>query len=227
MRDTFLDLSLQAISNAHVAILSSEAQSASAACYSDILFLDSLLPISFSIQHMASGVLLVLDWTCLAIDTDWHGLGPGVMAPLITITLVKTVSMSIYTKSKHTASDFIQDCFGFDVFQHVQKKGSFPNVYTLACFGVSGAVTGCAISAIACPFELAKLSAQVSVNLMRDSRNSPTRRKIAEAYQNKGTIATMRVICQNRGLLGLYTGYKLHICELQAVTKHACVKPGG
>lgn len=67
------------------------------------------------------------------------------------------------------------------------------------------------------PFELTKLSAQVSV-LMADrspsSLSDPTsNRTIAQSYQDKGTWKTARNIIKYRGISGLYSGFGLHLCK--------------
>jgi hypothetical protein len=65
------------------------------------------------------------------------------------------------------------------------------------------------------PFELTKLSAQVSV-LMADRNSSsisePTHgRAVAATYQNKGTFKTAKNIVKHRGFVGLYSGFRLHL----------------
>jgi len=65
------------------------------------------------------------------------------------------------------------------------------------------------------PFELTKLSAQVSV-LMADRNSSSisepnTGRAVAASYQNKGTFKTAKNIVKHRGIMGLYSGFNLHL----------------
>ena len=63
------------------------------------------------------------------------------------------------------------------------------------------------------PFELTKLSAQVSV-LMAERNTSlsdPTGRAVAASYQNKGTFKTAKNIVKLRGIGGLYSGFNLHL----------------
>jgi Mitochondrial carrier protein len=138
------------------------------------------------------------------------------MAPLASIAFVRTASVSIYSKSMRLYSGMIKKNFGFDVSEHLSKKGSLPNFWSVACCGVAGATAGSAITFVACPFELAKLSAQVSV-LMADKENNKYEgaksREIAASYQNKGTFKTMYNIIQHRGITGLFTGLKLHLRE--------------
>ena len=71
------------------------------------------------------------------------------------------------------------------------------------------------VSVPAGPFELTKLSAQVSV-LMADKKNCPRpeSHSIAASYQNKGTLKTLGNIIKHRGFGGLYTGFSLHLSML-------------
>lgn len=141
-----------------------------------------------------------------------RGFFRGVAAPMASITLVRTVSFSIYQRSKYAYSAWLKKNFGIDVLAHVNKKGTYPNLSSIACFGAAGATAGSCITVIACPFELTKLSAQVSV-LLADKKNSPhpDSYKIAASYQGKGTLKTMANIIRHRGPLGLYTGFKMHL----------------
>lgn len=73
------------------------------------------------------------------------------------------------------------------------------------------------------PFELTKLSAQVSVLMangnassinatsMSDPANARATRAVAASYQNKGTFKTAKNIIKHRGFLGLYSGFSLHL----------------
>ncbi|OBR03643.1 Mitochondrial carrier protein [Colletotrichum higginsianum IMI 349063] len=141
----------------------------------------------------------------------------GVLAPMASITLVRTMSFSIYQRAKYSYSGWIKNALGFDVVQHVNKKGTYPNLYSIACFGAAGATAGSCITLLACPFELTKLSAQVSVLLSDQQKlkeancRATNGHQVAASYQNKGTFKTMRNIIRHRGALGLYTGFNLHL----------------
>ncbi|KAB5582374.1 mitochondrial carrier protein [Coniochaeta sp. 2T2.1] len=141
-----------------------------------------------------------------------RGFFRGVTAPMLSVTLVRTVSFSIYQRSKHTYCNWLKKNMGVDVLGHVNAKGSYPNLWSVATFGAAGATAGSCITLIACPFELSKLSAQVSV-LLANKQNCPEPRsqEIAASYQNKGTLKTMKNLVKHRGITGLYTGFKLHL----------------
>ncbi|KAK3989807.1 putative solute carrier [Cladorrhinum sp. PSN332] len=142
----------------------------------------------------------------------FRGFFRGVTAPMASITLVRTISFSIYQRSKYAYSDWVKRNFGVDVMAQVAASGSYPNMWSVGVFGASGATAGSIITAIACPFELTKLSAQVSV-LMADKKNCPKSgsHAIAASYQNKGTLKTLGNIIKHRGVGGLYTGFRLHL----------------
>ncbi|KAJ4215365.1 hypothetical protein NW759_009786 [Fusarium solani] len=135
----------------------------------------------------------------------------GVTAPMASITLVRTVSFSIYQRAKYSYSSWVKRNFGFDIIGHVNQRGTYPNLYSVACFGAAGATAGSAITFLACPFELTKLSAQVSVLLAERGVTNGGSHAVAASYQNKGTLRTMANIIKHRGVLGLYTGFKLHL----------------
>lgn len=69
---------------------------------------------------------------------------------MASITLVRTVSFSIYQRSKYVYCDWVKRNFGFDVMGHVSSKGSYPNHWTIATFGAAGATAGSCITVIAC-----------------------------------------------------------------------------
>lgn len=133
------------------------------------------------------------------------------MAPMASITLVRTVSFSIYQRAKYSYAGWVKKNMGYDILRHVNKPGTYPNLYSVACFGAAGATAGSVITFIACPFELTKLSAQVSVLLAERAGNCQKSRAVASSYQNKGTLRTMANIIKHRGVLGLYTGLRLHL----------------
>lgn len=132
---------------------------------------------------------------------------------MASITLVRTVSFSIYRRAKHVYSGWVKKNTGFDIHRHANTPGTYPTFYSVACFGAAGATAGSAITFLACPFELTKLSAQVSVLLAERTTNCKRSREVAKSYQNKGTLKTMANIIKHRGVLGLYTGFQLHLCK--------------
>ncbi|KAF5875008.1 putative mitochondrial carrier protein [Botrytis fragariae] len=148
-----------------------------------------------------------------------RGFFRGVAAPLASVTLVRTISFSVYQRSKYTYSAWFKRNFDVDPLVHINTFGTYPTLSTIACFGAAGATAGSFITLVACPFELTKLSAQVSVlmatkrqtSLSDPVRNSPMQNATAASYKDKGTFKTAMNIVKNRGVSGLYSGFNLHL----------------
>ncbi|MCJ1355089.1 MAG: hypothetical protein MMC33_005080 [Icmadophila ericetorum] len=135
----------------------------------------------------------------------------GALAPLASVTLVRTISFSIYQKVKYKFSAAIGRATGTDEpLVVVNRPGSVPTLSTIACFGAAGGVTGAVITTLACPFELTKLSAQISV-LMADKTPANVDPTVRRSYQHKGTFKTAKNIVKHRGVMGLYSGFHLHV----------------
>lgn len=83
-----------------------------------------------------------------------RGFFRGVTAPMASITLVRTVSFSIYQRAKYVYSDWANANFGVDVMSEVAKRGSYPTFWSVATFGLAGATAGSCITVIACKFLL-------------------------------------------------------------------------
>ncbi|XDG03250.1 hypothetical protein ABKA04_002865 [Annulohypoxylon sp. FPYF3050] len=133
------------------------------------------------------------------------------------VTLVRTISFSIYQRSKYFYSDWMKQHLGFCPLEHVNKNGAYPNLGTIACFGAAGATAGseeCGLVLMKInlgPFELTKLSAQVSVLMANQKNADPQKQAIALSYHNKGTFKTLANIVKHRGFSGMYTGLNLHL----------------
>lgn len=61
------------------------------------------------------------------------------------------------------------------------------------------------------PFELTKLSAQISVLMADRSDGGGKNDAIRKSYQNLGTIKTAQNLIKHRGWRGLYSGFHLHL----------------
>ncbi|CAI6338700.1 unnamed protein product [Periconia digitata] len=141
----------------------------------------------------------------------FNGFWRGVWSPLASITLVRTVSFSIYQKSKYAIDDWMYQATGKSPLVIANTKDALPNIYTMACFGISGAMAGAAITTIACPFELIKLSAQISVLMADRNDGSGSNDAVRKSYQNLGTYRTAQNLVRHRGWTGLYSGFHLHM----------------
>lgn len=73
------------------------------------------------------------------------------MAPLGSITLVRTANFKVYQKAKYSFSAAIGKATGTEEpLVTVNRPGSIPTPATLLCFGSAGALAGCLTTFIAC-----------------------------------------------------------------------------
>ena len=61
------------------------------------------------------------------------------------------------------------------------------------------------------PFELTKLSAQISVLMADRSDGGGKSDALRKSYQNLGTFRTAQNLIRHRGWMGLYSGFHLHL----------------
>ncbi len=66
----------------------------------------------------------------------------GTLPPLVSITFSRALGFSIYRKAKYTFDSWIEKATGTSPLQHVNKPGTYPTIYTLACFTGAGMVSG-------------------------------------------------------------------------------------
>ena len=144
------------------------------------------------------------------------GFWRGSTAPLASITLVKTMTFSAYQKAKYRISETIgRATGGEEPLVTVNRPGSIPNLATLACFGGAGMFAGAATSVVGCPFELTKLFAQISLGELPagafQKKQVPANDAIRKSYQSLGAFRTAMNIVRLRGVLGLWSGFRLHV----------------
>lgn len=135
-----------------------------------------------------------------------RGFWVGTWAPLVSLTLTRTFTFSIYRRAKYQLDKWIESATGSSPLQHVNKMGTYPNLSTVVCFTGSGMIAGGLLAPFLTPIELLKNCSQSSV-LMASGTNSTSKTK------NVGRVTTMaaaRQIMAERGVLGLFTGFRLH-----------------
>ena len=147
----------------------------------------------------------------------WRGVGP----PIVSVTVVRTISFSIYQKTKYFIDNTIHGVTGQSPLAIANAPGSYPNGYTLACFATAGAAAGAAITTLSCPFELTKLNEQLAGKVAREAKlraASPSSTATAGAQHpspvvdvKTGSWNTAKRLVRDRGLMGLYAGYRLHL----------------
>ncbi|KAF2159774.1 hypothetical protein M409DRAFT_70821 [Zasmidium cellare ATCC 36951] len=136
----------------------------------------------------------------------------GVLPPMLSVTLVRTISFSLYQRTKYALDKTFTQMTGQSPLVIANAPGSYPTFSTVACFGLSGAVAGAVITTISCPFELTKLNEQLAGKVAREAalRNSSKYNPAAD-LKSGGSMATARRLVRDRGLQGLYAGYRLHL----------------
>lgn len=135
----------------------------------------------------------------------------GVGAPLVSVSLVRMTSMSVYVGCKRSYSEFAASIVGHD---RIYAHSSFPNPANMAVFALSGATAGGFISIFASPFEFTKLSTQIEMLMARTrmAQASPPHEP-PPPYVPKGTLESAKEIVRSRGLRGLYSGFPFHFAR--------------
>lgn len=146
----------------------------------------------------------------------WRGVTP----PLISVTVVRTISFSLYQKAKYAYDAVIHEMTGKSPLVTANAPGSYPTLGTMACFGAAGATAGAVITTISCPFELTKLNEQLAgkearkaamVKFQSSGATSQSGAAPVVDLKSGGSMATARRLVRDRGFTGLYAGYRLHL----------------
>ncbi|WVF67662.1 hypothetical protein IAT40_002421 [Kwoniella sp. CBS 6097] len=143
------------------------------------------------------------------------GLWRGFPLPLITISIVRTISFTIYTSTKRILNSVPGPS--------TTSAASDVALTSMLAGGASGAVV-CVGSA---PFELVKVRRQLEYQIYRDSHpelfrpnpppspgaslpTNPTPAPRPAAFVPPTTLQAVRLIVNSAGYKGLYTGWRLH-----------------
>ncbi|KAF2398964.1 mitochondrial carrier [Trichodelitschia bisporula] len=152
-------------------------------------------------------------WSCVEHtykNERVHGFWRGVWSPLLSITLVRTCSFSVYQQAKYTYDAWFQRMLGVSPLRIANTQGAYPTLSTMLCFAAAGATAGASIVVLACPFELTKNAQQISVLMDRNTK-STVEEEIRRNYKNRGTFRTAQAIVAHRGFAGLYSGFQYHL----------------
>lgn len=151
----------------------------------------------------------------------WRGVGP----PLVSVTVVRTISFSLYQKVKYAIDRSITQMTGESPLKIANAPGSYPTPSTMFTFGMAGAAAGAVITTISCPFELTKLNEQLAGKMAREvihqqsqpgragaeAKADKTASRVAAQLKSGSSWATARRLVRDRGWTGLYAGYRLHL----------------
>ncbi|KXS21658.1 mitochondrial carrier [Gonapodya prolifera JEL478] len=122
----------------------------------------------------------------------------GVVPPLLTITTVKSISFSIYAAAR----------------DRMYALSALPRDLTLvaAVSSFSGALTGAAVSVLACPLELVKVQRQLE-RLLVAERNGNGNGTGAVRIAEGSSWRTARNIYRVNGVAGLYRGFPMQVAK--------------
>jgi hypothetical protein len=142
-------------------------------------------------------------WHCI-VDTKKNeglrGFYRGLTAPLMSASVVRSISVTVYGLSVPQWSQFWFSVYGTPSHSSTIDRLVKTTPVTLS----AGAVAGMVCSVISCPFEFTKLASQIELLVLR-------RKSVAAAeIRTKGAADVAREIVQKAGLTALYAGYRYH-----------------
>ncbi|CEP21811.1 ORT2 [Cyberlindnera jadinii] len=140
-------------------------------------------------------------------DEGVRGLFRGLTAPLLSTSFTKAIGVTVYTTVKPYAALLqLHTLKPITVPDDSSKKlkAMILAVNNAPVSFLAGAMSGCACSAFASPFEFTKLFQQIYVLMQADLNLSPRR-------MPNTTWQVVKQIRRHEGILGLYSGYRFHL----------------
>lgn len=161
-----------------------------------------------------------------------HSLWRGAPLPLASIAVVRTISFTIYTNTKHLIGGHVDPHAPVSSYASTSRSAWVPQTSILnVAFtsSIAGAASGAIVTMGSCPFELVKVRRQLEFQIARDrmehfqamldaegtSKKGKERARLglAEGYKPPGTWEAVKDITKERGMRGLWTGFRLHASE--------------
>ncbi|KAK7206390.1 mitochondrial carrier domain-containing protein [Myxozyma melibiosi] len=163
----------------------------------------------------------VLDCVMVTKKTEGiSGFFRGVGAPMISVSIVRTLSFSIYAQCKATYTTIANSVMGAGYV--VDPAGPIPLtedqlahpgknlLRAIPTYFMSGFTAGGFIAMFSCPFEFTKLSTQIEMLMARASYANLPDSEFTKTYVPKGTLESAKDIVRRRGITGLYSGFRYH-----------------
>ncbi|KAI7902880.1 mitochondrial carrier domain-containing protein [Cokeromyces recurvatus] len=177
--------------------------------------------------------------TCIKItykEEGIRGFFRGVLPPLITVSIIKSISFSVYENTKGH----------YKTLHPAQFMNSPSLISTMFASTLAGSVSGAFIAALSCPFELVKVQKQLEFLLLKASsvstgttvmmhdsmeNNKPPTKNKSKKF-NTGTSLQLSInnivednkqfsstsswysakeIIKKKGIFGIYSGFTLHL----------------
>lgn len=145
---------------------------------------------------------------CIKRTYKFEGIGGfyrGIMAPLLSTSLVRACSISVYSYSLPHTLDFTFNYFMINPPEDNNNSSTSQRILrtTPGAF-MAGSIAGASCVAIAGPFEFTKLASQLDI-LVQQTTNANANAKPRSTFQ------VAKTIIKRNGLLSLYSGFRYHI----------------
>lgn len=124
-----------------------------------------------------------------------RGFFRGMIPPLITVSIIKSVSFSIYEGSKKNLIE-----------NHGFRNDNLPGLMKLSF--LSGGVSGAFIALLSCPLELVKIQRQLEQVMLKNQIASG--QISANEVVESSSWRAVKQIVQRKGVFGLWSGLGCH-----------------
>ncbi|KAI8973514.1 mitochondrial carrier domain-containing protein [Mycotypha africana] len=135
-----------------------------------------------------------------------RGFFRGMIPPLVTVSIIKSVSFSVYEETKKNLLSAPKSNFRYDTLGSVMTVSS-----------LSGGVSGAFIALLSCPLELVKIQRQLELVMLREmqhninqSTTSVTTSTAIDQRQQASSWKAVKKIVQRKGIFGLWNGLACH-----------------
>ncbi|KAI9323596.1 mitochondrial carrier domain-containing protein [Dichotomocladium elegans] len=145
-------------------------------------------------------------------DEGIRGFFRGVLPPLVTVSIIKSISFSVYEETKAYCKARVS----------FLAANELKSVMAMSTLG--GAASGAFIATFSCPFELVKIHKQLEVLLLQASsistgdtvvrkkeKKSMPYRTPAAPVPTTSSWHSAREIIRSKGISGLWSGFNLHL----------------
>jgi solute carrier family 25 carnitine/acylcarnitine transporter 20/29 len=130
------------------------------------------------------------------VEEGARGFFRGMIPPLVTVSIIKSVSFSIYESTKKSL--IVNRGYKYDTLPEVLKVSS-----------MSGGVSGAFIALLSCPLELVKIQRQLEQVMLKNQIEAGQQLSANELAQSSSWKAVKQIV-QRKGIFGLWSGVGCH-----------------